>query len=112
MIRRLWFAMPEKLEESIDLVPERAGVLLVNGKGFVTTAREAQVNPAAQRWTVDEAYRLARLGTMRYWVQQRNAVQRWQEQEKAERARIDVSEVSGMLYQDWERLDPKDEGYE
>lgn len=70
-MRFLWFAMPESVEYQ-DLVPERAGVILVRERnpGAYLTAykvRRPQVNPTAVKWTDAERYDLARLGLIRYW---------------------------------------------
>lgn len=82
LIRCLYFAMPEKMLDCIEFVPERAGILLVDPKGHVTTVREPKPNPAAKKWTYEQAYRLARLGTMRVWTYKRSSVER-QPTEKA-----------------------------
>lgn len=76
LIRCLYFAMPEKMRDCADLVPERAGILLVDPKGHVQTLREPKPNPAAKKWTYEQAYKLARLGTMRTWTMKRNLVMR------------------------------------
>lgn len=71
MIRGLYFAMPERMRDCLGLVPERAGVLLVSETGFVTTARDYKPNPA-RKWTYEDAYKLARLGTLRIWSMRQN----------------------------------------
>lgn len=68
LIKYLYFAMPEYMKDCVDLVPERAGILLVwerSHRAFVF--RKPTPNPNAQKWTVEQAYKLARLGTMRFW---------------------------------------------
>lgn len=80
LIRCLYFAMPEKMRDCIDLVPERAGILLVDPKGHVQTSREPKPNLAAKKWTYEQAYKLARLGTMRTWTYKRNIVMRSQQE--------------------------------
>lgn len=67
MIKNLWFAMPEKLECCADLVPTKAGILLVSPKSVVREIRKPQPNRIARKWTVQKAYELARLGTLRVW---------------------------------------------
>jgi len=66
-IRRLYFAVPAKLKDSIDLIPERAGVLLVGPTGAVVKLREAKLNKEARALTDKEAAKLGHLGTMRIW---------------------------------------------
>jgi hypothetical protein len=67
MIRRLYFAMPEKLSNCLDLVPERAGILLVESDGRVKVWRNAKIDSSAHKWTFEQAFKLGRLGTMRVW---------------------------------------------
>jgi hypothetical protein len=67
LIKNLWFAMPEKLECCADLVPVKAGILLVSPKSWVREIRKPLPNPIAKKWTVQKAYELARLGTLRIW---------------------------------------------
>jgi len=68
MLRRLYFAIPEKLVSSIPSIPERAGVLIVNKNGHVTKFREAKLNPAAKLLTDKQRLKLAHLGCMRIWT--------------------------------------------
>lgn len=79
LIRDLYFAMPEKMRDCIDLVPERAGILLVDEKGNVSTLRKPKSNPMAKKWTYEQAYKLARLGTMRTWTMKRAIIMRKQQ---------------------------------
>jgi hypothetical protein len=67
MIKALWFAMPLKMEKCTDLVPERAGILLVDNKGNVKILRKPTINKLARPWPITEAFKLARLGTLRMW---------------------------------------------
>ncbi len=64
-IRLLYFAMPEKMEKCSDLVPARAGILLVDAEGRVRLIRRPTAYANARKWTVQEAYKLGRLGCMR-----------------------------------------------
>jgi len=66
-IRRLYFAIPAKLQSSVGLIPERAGVLVVGPKGAVVKLREAKLNKEARALTDKEAAKLGHLGTMRIW---------------------------------------------
>jgi len=67
MIRYLYFAMPDFLKDSIEYVPERAGVYLVDESGNVTIERKAVANKLAKKWDYRNAYKLGRLGTIRMW---------------------------------------------
>ncbi len=67
LIRKLYFAIPGKLEPCIDLIPARAGILVVGSKGDIFKLREAEVNPHARKLTETESLKLAHLGTMRIW---------------------------------------------
>jgi len=66
-IRRLYFAIPAKLKDSIDLIPEQAGVLIVGISGNVLKLREATLNKTARALTDKEKAKLGHLGTMRIW---------------------------------------------
>jgi hypothetical protein len=66
-IRRLYFAIPEKLRKDIEFIPERAGILIVNTLGRCKKEREAQIEPSTRKLTDEERYQVARLGTMRIW---------------------------------------------
>jgi hypothetical protein len=80
-IKSLWFAMPEKMANCADLVPERAGILLVNSGGFVKVLRRPKINKLARPWSFEEAFKLARLGTLRMWSLRWNAYINWKNQQ-------------------------------
>ena len=77
IIKRLFFALPECLESSIEFVPERAGIILVRpmkkddiDAGWSPYCREirpAQRNKAAGKISDHDRYKIARLGTLRIW---------------------------------------------
>ncbi len=67
-IRKLYFAIPAKLRDSMDIIPERAGVLMVGITGVVEKLREAKLNPDARKLTQTEIMKLGHLGTMRVWT--------------------------------------------
>jgi len=67
LLRKLYFAIPEKLEPEIDNIPERAGVLIVNFRGLVRKAREATQNTLAIKIPDEKAIKLGRLAAMRIW---------------------------------------------
>jgi hypothetical protein len=64
-IKDLYFAIPEKLKNCVELIPERAGVLVVDTEGKVTKLRNPVSNKAAHKWSLEQAFKLARLGTLR-----------------------------------------------
>ena len=66
-IKYLYFAMPDYLEHCVEHVPERAGVILVNDKLRCRTHRRPKFNKSAYRFSQDERYQVARLGSMRIW---------------------------------------------
>lgn len=66
-LRGLWFAIPEKLKESIDLIPETAGIFIVSKNGFVTEIRKPTINRVARKLNEDERFQLARLGAICIW---------------------------------------------
>lgn len=78
-IRRLYFAVPDYLSDAIDMIPDRAGVLVFHPeeKRFwkrVTKLREAETNKTAQKLTDVERYKLARLGALRIWALKRKLI--------------------------------------
>ncbi len=71
LIKRLYFAIPDYLQDCIELVPDRAGIIVVNteaGRSWrgVWKHREAR-NHGGRKMTDAERYRLARLGALRIW---------------------------------------------
>lgn len=71
-LRSLIFAIPEKLQNCIHLIPEKAGVMVVksyptNHKLYCTMIRKAQINKDARKLTDKEILHLAKLGTIRTW---------------------------------------------
>ena len=68
LIKRLFFAMPLKLQKHIEHVPAKAGILLVDDYGRVREHRKAKLNTAARKLTEKEIYQVLRLGNMRTWT--------------------------------------------
>jgi len=75
LIKYLWFAGPESLEDAfVEYAPEKAGIILVyedyaERPGMCyRVARHPKPNPMARKWTQEDRIRLARLGAMRYWT--------------------------------------------
>jgi hypothetical protein len=72
LIRQLWFAMPEKIKGCEQFVPERAGIMYVDQKGRVIVFKQPAINKFARKWSYEDAFKLARLGTLRTWNLKRN----------------------------------------
>jgi hypothetical protein len=73
LLRGLWFAIPYYLESYISNIPERAGVLIVGEHLYVLNNVKRLRKPKISndyKWSLDQRYTLARLGTMRYWNQE------------------------------------------
>jgi len=71
MFKGLWFAMPENIYEQ-DLVPERAGVLLVKKAGtikYVHVERKPKLNKT--KISEKEYLKLLELAAMRVWTQKK-----------------------------------------
>jgi hypothetical protein len=66
-LRRLYFAIPEYLIESKDLIPRHAGILVIGKYGKVTEIRKAKDNKEAVRISDNERFHLAHLACMRIW---------------------------------------------
>ena len=66
-IKKLYFAIPEELLRSKELIPKRAGILAVGKYGKVTEIRKAQVNKEAVKLSDKERIHLAHLACMRVW---------------------------------------------
>ena len=66
-IKKLFFAIPKNLENCIHLIPDRAGVIIVNENLSCEIIREAQVNIRTEKLTAVERYHIAELAVMRYW---------------------------------------------
>lgn len=84
-IRKLYFSIPERLRPYIDLIPDRAGILMVieAGKypGQVEKIREAKNLPEARKLTTEEQFNLAKLGSMRIWTIKQSIVDLYQRRE-------------------------------
>lgn len=66
-IKRLFFAVPTKMEKHIPLIPERAGIIIVDSSGRCKLRRLAQANREARKLNEIELFKLAHLGAMRIW---------------------------------------------
>ena len=86
LIRRLYYAVPDKLKDiALTYIPYNAGLMTVEYIDAMTykwdkklgrieipykykrvkTIKEASINKDSRKWTNEERYQLARLGTMR-----------------------------------------------
>ena len=65
-IRELYFAIPNYLLKYQHYIPEQAGIITVEEGGRCETIREAKIK-SEYRFTDDEKFNVARLGTMRIW---------------------------------------------
>ena len=63
---RVYFAMPESLKEWHKLVPNHAGIILVDENGCCSIARKPK-SGSKYIVTPDDRYKLARLGALRMW---------------------------------------------
>lgn len=71
LVRELYFAIPADLSNSIEHIPERAGVFTVTlekGTYRVFLERLATPNRLARKLTEKEKFNLARLGALRIWA--------------------------------------------
>jgi hypothetical protein len=76
-IKRLYFAIPDHLQDCIEYIPERAGIIIVRKNKpseyyyqqtyDVREIREPVENNNSTPLTDKERYNVARLGTMRIW---------------------------------------------
>lgn len=75
LLRRLYFAIPDKLVPFIEHVPERAGIIVVNKylsstglwRPNVNILRAATINLTAPKATPEQRFNMARLGALRIW---------------------------------------------
>lgn len=71
LIKYLYFAIPEKLEKNIDLIPEHSGIIIIrnynNSYNYVSILREPQRNENAVKLNDKQMQQLMRLGCMRIW---------------------------------------------
>lgn len=80
-IKELWFAIPDYLQDYIDLIPERAGILVLDkclDYGYhinLKILRKPKINMKARKFTDQEILKVAHLGTMRIWNLKRNIIE-------------------------------------
>jgi hypothetical protein len=67
-IKKLYFAIPEKLLKHESFIPERAGIIIYNSeRDWCRFHRNAKTNNTAKPLSVEDQYQLARLGALRIW---------------------------------------------
>jgi hypothetical protein len=71
-IRKFFFAIPERLKNHIEYIPERAGIIIVNASGRVYRERKAKTNSIANKISDNDKMKIAKLGTMRMWTLKKN----------------------------------------
>jgi len=80
-IREFYFAIPDYLQDSIELIPEHAGIIVVSryysyGDHVICkTLRGAKVNKNCIKFSQEEMFNIARLGTMRIWSLKRKIIE-------------------------------------
>ena len=65
-IKKLYFAIPKKLEPFIEHIPDLSGIIIVDNNGNCKITREAKTK-GNYKFSEKERLRVARLGTMRIW---------------------------------------------
>ncbi len=80
-IKRFYFAIPESLSNCIEFIPERAGIIVlsrseIDGVNYIycKVLRAARVNNTCRKFTEQERFNIARLGTMRIWSLKRKII--------------------------------------
>ena len=71
-VKKLWFAIPEKMISCMDLVPDIAGILCVYKTGKVRAIRQPKANNIAMPLTPIQQFKFARLGAIRVWPMKHN----------------------------------------
>ena len=78
-IKELWFAIPDYLEDCIDLIPKNAGIITVYYNEWAEKLcckiiRNAVINKNARSLAQNEILKVAKLGTMRIWGLKRKII--------------------------------------
>jgi hypothetical protein len=101
-IKELYFAIPDYLEDCIEYIPERAGVLVLSryqGGLSCYTKRKAKFNLNCRKFTQEEQLKVAHLGTMRIWNLKRQ-IKRETTKRKKERS-ISIKELQQDFHFAW-----------
>ena len=84
-IKKLWFAIPEKLVVCDGIIPKMAGILIVKNDGTVKEIRKPENNPA-RPLSIEDQFNFARLGAMRIWPMKWNSLTKyWEKQKETEK---------------------------
>jgi len=65
-IRRLYFAVPDYLNEALG-IPDRCGLISVNNDLYCRILRQPKINTKARALRADEINKVLHLGCMRIW---------------------------------------------
>lgn len=76
-IRELYFAIPDYLSDCLDLIPEQAGVILVDKNLQCKIIKSPRRQEKYYKFTDKEVLKLAKLGTMRIWKLKRQIVNKY-----------------------------------
>lgn len=75
LIRYLYFAVPVEMGDCWADVPAGAGIIVVDNScpdhvyaSWPKIIKPPRANPLARRFTIEQQYQLARLGTLRIWT--------------------------------------------
>lgn len=70
-IKMLYFAIPEKLYQNINYIPERSGILVLKENGIIECRRNPEIKKNAISLNIYKKFELARLGSLRIWTLKR-----------------------------------------
>lgn len=126
-IKKTFFVVPEELEDWIELIPERFGVIIVNKKTRIDKSgktplektyyplrfvREAQTNKKAKKLTNENFIKICGLASMRYWTAKENELKRneliiWQKAKICDNCKNRYSVIcrSCDKYNNWEDIE-------
>ncbi|MGL5779418.1 hypothetical protein [Cetobacterium sp.] len=126
-IKKTFFVVPEELEDWIELIPERFGVIIVNKKTRIDKSgktplektyyplrfvREAQTNKKAKKLTNENFIKICGLASMRYWTAKENELKRdeliiWQKAKICDNCKNRCSVIcrSCDKYNNWEDME-------
>lgn len=68
-VKQLYFAIPGYMEKDIDLIPSRAGIIIIRKNKFpyVDILRKPMTNVLAKKLDFKQQLSIARLGVLRFW---------------------------------------------
>lgn len=77
-IKRLYFAIPKSLQDCIEHIPERAGIITIDERKRCRLSRSPKENPGI-KITDEQKLHLAHLGAMRIWTLKKNLIKKQME---------------------------------